>query len=74
MENHNFKLKINIIIFNRGKTFPVKKYRQISSVFFKFHLKVGVEELIVNALRIMDDGSYVFTRVVRLQSTLQRQL
>jgi hypothetical protein len=47
--------------------------------FFKFHLIVGVEESIMNALyrlRITDQlfKSYAFTRVVRSQSTLQRLL
>jgi hypothetical protein len=48
----------------------------ISGVFFNFHLKVGVEESIVNALRITDQlfKSYVFIRMVRSQSTLQHQL
>jgi hypothetical protein len=46
---------------------------------FKLILKVGVEETIVNALyglRMTDQlfKSYVFTRVVRSQSTLQPQL
>jgi hypothetical protein len=46
---------------------------------FKFILKVGIEKSIVNALyglRITDElfKSYVFTRVVSSQSTLQRQL
>jgi hypothetical protein len=46
---------------------------------FKFILKAGVEEPIVNALyglRITDElfKSYVFTQVVRSQSTPQRQL
>jgi hypothetical protein len=46
---------------------------------FKVVLKVGIEKSIVNALyglRITDQlfKSYVFTRVVRSQSTLQRQL
>jgi hypothetical protein len=45
---------------------------------FKFILKVGVEESIVNALyglRITDQlKSYAFTRVMRSESTLQRQL
>jgi hypothetical protein len=49
---------------------------------FKFLLKVGVEELIVNAPRITDKlfksnltfCVCVFTLVVRSQSTLQRQL
>jgi hypothetical protein len=47
--------------------------------FFKFHLIVGVEESIVNALyrlRITDQLLKIlrFTRVVRSQSTLQRLL
>jgi hypothetical protein len=47
--------------------------------FFKFGVEVGVELSIVNALyrlRITDQlfKSYAFTRVVRLQSTLQRLL
>jgi hypothetical protein len=46
---------------------------------FKFGVEAGVEEAIVNALhglRITDQlfKFYVFTRVVRSQSTLQRQL
>jgi hypothetical protein len=49
---------------------------------FKFLLKVGFEELIVNAPRITDKlfksnltfSVCVFTLVVRSQSTLQRQL
>jgi hypothetical protein len=48
-------------------------------VFFKFRVEVGVELSIVNALyglRITDQlfKSYAFTRVVRSQSTLQRQI
>jgi hypothetical protein len=51
----------------------------VSGVFFKFHLVVGVVELIVNALyrlRITDQIFKIlrFTRVVRSQSTLQRLL
>jgi hypothetical protein len=48
----------------------------ILGVSFKFYLKFGVEESIVNALRITVQlfKSYVFTRLVRSQSTLQRQL
>jgi hypothetical protein len=47
--------------------------------FFKFGVEVGIELSIVNALhrlRITDRlfKSYVFTRVVRSQSTLQRLL
>jgi hypothetical protein len=47
--------------------------------FFKFGVEVGIELSIVNALhrlRITDQlfKSYVFTRVVRSQSTLQRLL
>jgi hypothetical protein len=47
--------------------------------FLKFSVEVGVEESIVNAqygLRVSDQlfKSYAFTRVVRSQSTLQRQL
>jgi hypothetical protein len=44
---------------------------------FKFILKAGVEEPIVNALYGSQDElfkSYVFTQVVRSQSTPQRQL
>jgi hypothetical protein len=46
---------------------------------FGFILKVGVEKSIMNTLyglRIMDQllKSYVFTRVVRSQSTLQGEL
>jgi hypothetical protein len=44
---------------------------------FKFILKAGAEESIVNALHIRITDlfkSYVFTRVVRSQSTPQRQL
>jgi hypothetical protein len=51
----------------------------VTGVFFKFGVKVGVELSIVNAvyrLRITDQlfKSYAFTRVVRSQSTLQRLL
>jgi hypothetical protein len=52
---------------------PVMTYTMRS---FKFILKVGVEKSIMNmlyGLRIMDQllKSYVFTRVMRSQSTLQ---
>jgi hypothetical protein len=52
---------------------PVMTYTMRS---FKFILKVGVKKSIMNmlyGLRIMDQllKSYVFTRVVRSQSTLQ---
>jgi hypothetical protein len=45
---------------------------------FKFPVKAGVEKSIVNALRITIKDqpfkSYAFTRMVRSQSNLQRQL
>jgi hypothetical protein len=44
-------------------------------VFFTFHLIVGVEESILNALyRLRITDPLRFTRVVRSQSTLQRLL
>jgi hypothetical protein len=51
----------------------------ITGVFFGFGVEVGVELSIVNALyrlRITDQlfKTYAFTRVVRSQSTLQRQI
>jgi hypothetical protein len=54
---------------------PTRKKYIVRS--FKFILKVGVEESIVNALfvlRITDQlfKSYIFTRMVRSQSTLQK--
>jgi hypothetical protein len=60
-------------------TLKVPRYIDITGVFFKFGVEVGVEVSIVNALyrlRITDQlfQSYAFTRVVRSQSTLQRLL
>jgi hypothetical protein len=53
--------------------------RKTIGCFFKFHLIVGVRESIVDALyglRITHQlfKSYVFTRVMRSQSTFQRLL
>jgi uridylate kinase len=47
------------------------RYMRDIGCSFKFPDKIGVEESIVNALRITDHlfKSYVFTRVVRSQST-----
>jgi hypothetical protein len=55
---------------------PLQSKTKISGVFFLFHLIVGVEESIVNALyrlRVTDQLFEIlrFTRVVRSQSTLQ---
>jgi hypothetical protein len=60
------------MIVNKSSTY-------FNDLILKFGVEVGVEESIVNALyglRITDQlfKSYVFTRVVRSQSTLQRQL
>jgi hypothetical protein len=57
----------------------LENYVVVSGGFFKFHLIVGVEEWIVNALyrlRITNQlfKSLRFTRVMRSQSTLQRLL
>jgi hypothetical protein len=58
---------------------PVVRCSKYNGCFFKFGVEVGIEQSIVNALhrlRITDQlfKSYVFTRVVRSQSTLQRLL
>jgi hypothetical protein len=74
------KFWIFFCLFFVNQTKLIKLFRHISGITigcsFKFPIKVGVEESIVNALRITDQllKSYVFTRVVRSQSTLQRQL
>jgi hypothetical protein len=67
-----------------GYKLHLRKYHaflslNITGVFFKFGVEVGVELSVVNALyrlRFTDQlfKSYVFTRVVRSQSTLQRLL
>jgi hypothetical protein len=69
--------------FRQKKNYVVKAQNAIrlfcNGCFFKFGVEVGIELSIVNALhrlRITDQlfKSYVFTRVVRSQSTLQRLL
>jgi hypothetical protein len=80
---HNGRRWSSNMAFSAKKNYVVKAQNAIrlfcNGCFFKFGVEVGIELSIVNALhrlRITDQlfKSYVFTRVVRSQSTLQRLL